>query len=305
MQIDDVKKVLILGAGTMGHQIGFLCAMHGFETVLYDIDQKILDKASQRMERLSKNFVATGRISQEQADKALSLISLTTSPEQAAKDVDFVSESVPEDPKLKGKIFGQFSALCPERTIFTTNTSTLIPSMFAEASGRPDRLCALHFHDVRLTNVVDVMPHPGTSVHTVELVEAFAKKIGQVAIVLKRENFGYVFNVMLSEWFKSAQSLAANQVASPKDIDRAWMGVMHSPVGPFGVMDSVGLDTVWKITDYWARALNDAQAIKNASFLKQFVDAGNLGTKTGQGIYSYPDPQFGRPGFVEGEGADD
>ncbi|MDI6797336.1 MAG: 3-hydroxyacyl-CoA dehydrogenase [Desulfatibacillaceae bacterium] len=305
MQIEDVKRVLILGAGTMGHQIGLLCATHGFETVLYDIDQKALDKAGQRMERLSKNFVATGRISQEQADKALSLISLTTSPEQAADDVDFVSESVPEDPKLKGKIFGQFSALCPERAVFTTNTSTLIPSMFAEASGRPDKLCALHFHDVRLTNVVDIMPHPGTSQYTVELVSAFAKKIGQVTIVLKRENFGYVFNVMLSEWFKSAQSLAANGVASPKDIDRAWMGVMHSPVGPFGVMDSVGLDTVWKITDYWAKALNDAQAMKNAAFLKEFVDSGRMGTKTGQGIYSYPNPQFARPGFVEGEGPDD
>ena len=177
-----------------------------------------------------------------------------------ARDIDIVSESVPEDPKLKGEIFSKIHGACPERTIFTTNTSTLLPSMFAQATGRPEKLAALHFHDVRISTIVDVMPHPGTSRETVELVRDFAVRIGQTPIVMERESPGYVFNFMLSNLFQSAQTLAANGVASVEDIDRSWMGVTHMITGPFGIMDSVGLDTVWKITNYWARDTEEPAA---------------------------------------------
>jgi len=226
---------------------------------------------------------------------------MTSDADKAGKNADFVSESVPEDPELKGRVFGRFNDICPPRTVFTTNTSSLIPSMIAEATGRPDRFAAFHFHDVRFNNIVDIMPHPGTSEDTLQMVKDFAESIGQVAIVLKKENFGYVFNAMLMELLKSAQSLAANKVAEVADIDRAWMGVMHTLVGPFGIMDSIGLDTVWKITDYWANQLKDPQAMANAAFLKQYVDKGYLGVKTGKGFYTYPDPAFERPGFIEGK----
>jgi 3-hydroxybutyryl-CoA dehydrogenase len=131
-------------------------------------------------------------------------------------------------------------------------------------------------HDVRTNNVVDIMPHPGTSAQTVELVKVFAERIGQIAIVLHKEHPGYVFNNMLSTWFSTALNLAANGVASPEDIDRAWMGVMRVHVGPFGVMDQVGLKTVWTILDFWAKELNDQQATANANFVKQYVDKGHL-----------------------------
>ncbi|MDY6903362.1 MAG: 3-hydroxyacyl-CoA dehydrogenase [Thermodesulfobacteriota bacterium] len=299
MQISDIKKVLILGAGTMGHQIGFLCATHNYDVTLYDISEESLNKALKRLGKFADRMTGRNGLSAEAAAAALDRIHSTTDPEEAAQDTDIVSESVPEDPGLKGKVFARFNDLCPEHTIFTTNTSTLVPSMFAHATGRPERLVALHFHDISLTNIVDVMPHAGTLPAVTGRVKAFAESIGQIPIVLSKENPGYVFNAMLSEWFKSAQTLAANGVAEPRDVDRAWMGVMHAPVGPFGVMDTVGLDTVWKITDFWAEKLQEPQARRNAAFMKQFVDQGKLGIKTGHGVYQYPDPEWANPDFIK------
>lgn len=298
MQVSDIRKVLILGAGTMGQQIGFLCAMNGYDVVLYDVATEPLENALKRLDKIAADFVTAGKLTPGQSDAALKRITTTADAADAAADADIVSESVPEDPVLKGKVFAQFNPLCPPRTVFTTNTSSLIPSMFADATGRPDKFLAFHFHDVRLTDIVDIMPHAGTSSETLELVKAFAEKIGQTAIVLEKENFGYVFNMMLMELTKAAQSLAANGVASVEDIDRAWMGVMHTPVGPFGIMDSIGIDTVLKVTEYWAGVLNDPQARANAAFIRRYVDAGHLGVKTGRGFYEYPAPAFMKPGFV-------
>lgn len=301
MKIDDIRKVLIIGSGTMGQQIGFQCAASGYEVVLYDIASGALEKAMDRIGRLARSYMKAGRLDASGAEAAVGRMRTTTDAADAGADADFVSESVPEDPALKAKVFAQFNDICPERTIFTSNTSSLIPSMFAEATGRPDRFIAFHFHDVRFSKIVDVMPHAGTSTETLDLVKAFAERIGQVAIVLKKENFGYVFNAMLMELLNSAQTLAANNVAAIEDIDRSWMGVMLTVVGPFGIMDSIGLDTVWKVADYWADQLKDPQAIANAAFLRQYVDKGDLGVKTGRGFYTYPKPAFTQPGFIEGK----
>jgi 3-hydroxybutyryl-CoA dehydrogenase len=152
-----------------------------------------------------------------------------------------------------------------------------------------------------MTRIVDVMPHPGTSKETMDLVTVFAERIGQIPIVLDKETNGYVFNNMLMAILDSALNLASRKVAPVTEIDRSWMGVLHTLIGPFGIMDSVGLDTVWKITDYWANVRNDAQAKLNASFLKEYIDKGHLGMKTGQGFYSYPNPGYSKPGFIEGK----
>jgi 3-hydroxybutyryl-CoA dehydrogenase len=299
MNLDDIKTVLIIGSGTMGQQIGFQCAVSGFNVMMYDIAVDMLDVADKRLDKLIKAYMAAGRLTQETADAARARIQMTTDAQAAGENADFVSESVPEDPRLKGKVFAQFNEICPARAIFTTNTSSLVPSMFAEATGRPERFAAFHFHDTRVTNIVDIMPHPKTSPEIVDLIEAFAVRIGQIPIMLKKENFGYVFNALIMELFKSAQTLAANDVASIEDIDRAWMGVMHTPVGPFGIMDSIGLDTVWKLTDYWAKIVKDPQQIANAAFMKPYVDKGEVGEKVGKGFYSYPKPAYAKPGFVE------
>ncbi len=302
MNINDIRHVLIIGAGTMGQQIGFQCAMFGYEVTLYDVVPVALDGVMSRIRAYAAEIVASGALSEQAMAAALQRIRTTSQPDQAAAQADLVSESVPENPELKGRVFAQFHALCRPDTLFTTNTSSLVPSMFAQATGRPAQFAALHFHTpVWSSNVVDIMPHPGTAPEVVALLAEFAGRIGQIPIVLQKESFGYVFNAMLNAVNREALTLAANGVAAVEDIDRAWMGVMKMPVGPFGIMDLVGLDTVWDITDFWARQLSDAQLRANASFVKGFVDQGWLGVKTGQGFYRYPHPAYQQPGFVQGK----
>ena len=300
MKAEDIKKVLIIGGGTMGRQIALHFAMHGCKVVIYDVQDEFLNKALAGIQKIAGRYIRLKQVSTEESEAAISRIKTTTIPEEAAADIDLVSESVPEDPILKGKVFSLFHGLCPPRTIFTTNTSTLLPSMFAEDTGRPEKFLALHFHDLRTNNVVDIMPHPGTDEETIHVVQGFAKRMGLIDILLKKENSGYVFNAMFAAFLGSAQTLAANDIASIEDIDRAWMGVMNMPIGPFGIMDSVGIATAWMVTAYWAKQTGDAQSQKNADFLKQFVDRGELGQKTGKGFYQYPGPLFRQPGFVAG-----
>lgn len=302
MKIEDVKKILIAGAGTMGQQIGALCAVHEFEVVIYDINDYILDRAEKSVDDIYAYFIKTKRITEKEAGDARSRITYTTNIETASADADIVSESVPEDAALKQKVFSQINERCPDRTIFTTNSSMLVPSIFAEGTGRPEKVIALHFHDVRVTNIVDIMVHPGTSEETFDLVKDFVEKMGQVPIVLRKENPGYVFNFMLTALLHAAQTLAEKGVTSIEEIDRAWMGVTHMAIGPFGIMDSIGLETVWNVTDYWAETLQDEQHKKNAGFLKRYVDKGHLGRKSGRGFYSYPKPAYLDPGFVDGKG---
>lgn len=295
-----IEKVLILGAGTMGLQIGLQCAAWGFDVTVYDAFDQSLEQAKKRVNKLADSLAGHRRVSPEQAAAAKGRIRFSSDPESAGKDADLINESVPEDPKIKQAVFAQFNEICPDHTIFTTNSSTLVPSMIAGATGRPDRFAALHFHDLLLTNVVDIMPHPGTSQQTLEDIREFCKAIDQFPIELKKEQHGYVFNTMLSELMGSALTLAAKEVASVEDIDRAWMGIMKTSVGPFGIMDSVGLETVYKISNYWAGVKNDPQAKANAAFLKERVDKGNLGVKTGKGFYRYPDASFLSPDFLKG-----
>jgi 3-hydroxybutyryl-CoA dehydrogenase len=297
MTLEEIKKILIIGSGTMGQQIGFICAMNGYDVALYDISEEMLVKAKERIQKIARGFVKANRLSQTDADAAINRISQSNNPEWAGRDVDFVSESVPENPALKGEVFARFNTICPSHAIFTTNTSTLVPSMFAEATGRPDRFAAFHFHDVRFTNLVDIMPHPGTSEETIRLIEKFAERIGQNPVTLKKESSGYVFNAMLTALLDSAATLAANGISSIEDIDRSWMAVSHMPIGPFGIIDSIGLETVWKVNDFWAVKLNHAQFRKNADFIQRYLDQGKLGVKSGEGFYAYPDPEFGKRNF--------
>lgn len=310
MKIEQVRRILIVGAGTIGRQIGLQCAIHGYDVVAYDIAPDSLKKAKTQIKAYAAQLVAEGHLTQKEADVAVARITFTHNPEEAAKEVDLLSESVPEDPELKGKVLAQFNKLCPPRTIFTTNTSMLMPSMFAKVTGRPAQFAALHFHQyVWDSRVVDVMPHPGTSEETVELLLAFAKRIGQIPIFLKKENYGYVFNAMLTSVTREALTLAANGVASVEDIDRAWMRIMKMPIGPFGILDLVGLKTALDIDKYFAKALRRSTSRRylrnqfqtNADFLKEYVDKGWLGVKSGRGFYIYPDPAYKQPGFLTRE----
>jgi 3-hydroxybutyryl-CoA dehydrogenase len=302
MKIDEVRHIFSLGAGTMGQQIALQCAMHGYDVTVYDLSSDVLRDAAARVRAYAEGLVEKKRLTPSASSEALSRITFTRKPEDAA-NADLVTESIPEDPVLKANVFAQFNRICPPRAIFTTNTSTLLPSMYAEATGRPARFAALHFYQyVWEANLVDIMPHSGTSPETVELLRAFARRIGQVPLVLKKEHARYVMNDFMEAINSTAIRLFESGVASVEDIDRAFMIVLGVPRGPFAMLDYIGLDTVWHIMETNARLAHSPEALAAADkFKKQYIDKGLLGVKAGKGYYTYPNPAYERPGFLAGE----
>jgi 3-hydroxybutyryl-CoA dehydrogenase len=303
LKVEDLRRVLVVGAGTMGQQIAVQCAMHGYEVIAYDVSPKALEAGRKRIEGYVAQLVSDKRLTDNDSEAILGHIIFTSDPNEGAK-ADLLSESVPEDPDLKARVFAQFNTICPPHTIFTTDTSTLLPSMFASATGRPAQFAAFHFHQyVWDSNLVDIMPHPGTSPETVHLLESFARRIGQVPLVFKREHPEYVANAILGAINDTAFKLVfRDEVASVEDVDRATMIVMKWPTGPFASLDVVGLDTVWHIARTKAKLTGDPNIQAGADRLKrEYIDKGWLGVKTGRGFYTYPDPAYARPGFLTGE----
>ena len=302
-KVEDIQKILILGAGTMGRQIALQCALYGYTVALYDLNKNVLENAISQLKDYASYLVAEGTATEAMAERALSQIEANANSEEAATNVDLVSESVFEDPKIKAQVFAKFHQLCPSHTIFTTNTSTLKPSQFAQATGRAEQFCALHFHNpVISANVVDIMPHSKTSQATLRVVADFARSIDQIPIILQKEHNNYVFNNMLSGFLTEALSLVATDIASVEEIDRAWMGVLKTSIGPFGILDVIGIDLVYKIytiQPIWARLRQGFR--KRLRFLKGYVDQGKLGVKTGVGFYRYPNPLFQEPTFLQGD----
>ncbi|MGB6064312.1 MAG: 3-hydroxyacyl-CoA dehydrogenase NAD-binding domain-containing protein [Desulfomonilaceae bacterium] len=302
MKVDDIRKILIIGTGTMGQKIALQCARFGYEVVAYDPISKSLENARAKIPAFAAELVAQQRMTPEASEVALSRICYTSRPEDGA-DADLLSESVFEDPDLKAEVFAQFHQICRPKTVFTTNTSTLLPSMWAEATGRPAQFAALHFNGVFDHHLVDVMPHPGTSPEIVELLTAFAKRIKQVPLVFKNEHPGYVGNAIFGAMSEVAVKLAlVDKVASVEDVDRAIMLYLGIPCGPFGIMDSVGLDTCWRIAQSKAKISGDAGAQQFVDvFKRDYIDKGRLGVKSGRGFYTYPDPEYLRPEFLGGD----
>lgn len=303
MKIDDIRHVLVVGTGTMGQKIALQCARFGYQVTAYDAFAKSLDSAKAGIPNYAAELVDQHLMTSEEAGAALSRISYTQNPEEGAQ-ADLISESVLEDPELKGKVFSQFNAICPPHTLFTTNTSTLLPSMFAAATGRPDKFAALHFYGVWIKNLADIMPHPGTSPETLSLLMAFARRIGQVPTLLKKEYPGYIGNTLLGAKNDAALKMVfVDQVASVEDVDRAFMLLEGTPQGPFGWLDYNGLDTIWHVMESGAKTSGDPGAQEFADmFKREYIDKGWLGVKSGRGFYSYPNPAYSQPDFLSGPG---
>ena len=290
-----IHKICILGAGTLGSRVALQSAISGFQVSVYDITQKALDFGQKTMEKILRQLVKAGQLNESQLPEIFSRIQFTLDPSEAVKDADFINESVTEEVDIKKKVWKQFGEIAPEKTWFTTNTSYLLPSMFAEESGRPTKFCAFHFHDVFYSRVVDIMPHPGTDPTMVPMLEELGRKLNQVPVLVKKENPGYIFNTMLMALIGAAGKLLTREVGSIEDIDRSWMVNFHMPMGPFGILDSIGLDTAWHVT----HKMPDAASQAFAAHLKSYIEQGKLGEKTGEGFYTYPNPTYRNPDFVK------
>lgn len=290
-----IEEVLVCGAGAIGREVALQCAMCGYRVTLYDVSRPALKQAKAAIE-LARNALAR-TYAPETARVLASRVYYTTAIDEATAGADFVSECIPEDLALKRRLFAELGERAPAHAIFTTNSSSFLPSELADASGRPDRFLALHFHKpVWVASVVDIMPHVGTVRGVVERVTQFARSLRQLPIVLGKESRDYVFNAMLQAYIAAALSLWTREVASFEDIDRTWMIAEGASRGPFGVMDAIGLDTIHDVV----RSRPDGDWGAAVLRLKRdFLDRGHLGVKSGEGFYRYPNPRYREAGFLK------
>jgi 3-hydroxybutyryl-CoA dehydrogenase len=287
-----INNVTIAGAGTLGSQIAWQTAFHGFEVIVYDAFEKGLEAGKEFHKQYAELFVATRGATAEQIEQTMARLSYTTDLAKAVENADLINESIPEIIEIKKNFYQSLAKVAPEKTIFTTNSSTLTPSSLAEASGRPSKFLALHFAvGVWDRNIGEVMGHEKTDPTIFNQVTEFAKAIGMVPIPIHKEQPGYVLNSLIVPWLATALDLVVKGVADPETVDKTWTICVGSPLGPFAILDQVGLETAYNIYKMWGEQLNDQAALDRATYLKNnFVDQNKLGVKTGQGFYSYPNP---------------
>jgi len=296
MTYKKIETFGILGAGTLGWKIGLQAAISGYKVLMYDISSEQLAKATAFQTKLAARLFNTGRIDKTTHDTALTRIKSTSDAKIFSSTVDFVSESITEDLPLKRKVWGDFSGQWKDGIILTTNTSYLLPSQLVDVIGGNTRnFCAFHFHDVFEARVVDVMGHTSTSQEVISFLIGLGKELNQIPVHVEHETSGYLFNAMLMAYLGAAGKLLAKGKASVEAIDRSWMGNMGTAIGPFGMMDVVGLDTVDKILS----VRSDRQSIAFREVISPLVAAGNLGVKTGTGFYTYPNPSYANEAFLK------
>jgi len=296
----NYKNITVAGTGVLGSQIAFQTAYKGFYVNVHDVSEEVLGHARERLAKLKENYKKDLGETQQAVDEALNRISFYTNLAQAVADADLVIEAIPEVAQIKTAFYKELGKVAPEKTIFATNSSTLLPSQFAEATGRPDKFLALHFaNSIWKNNTAEVMKHPGTGEMVFLDVIEFAETIGMVALPLHKEQPGYILNSLLIPFLEAAQMLLLNEVADMETIDKTWMIGTGAPEGPFAILDTVGIATAYNITLAKANATGKPELEKLASLLKtQYLDKGKLGRATGQGFYTYPNPSFASPDFI-------
>jgi 3-hydroxybutyryl-CoA dehydrogenase len=220
----------------------------------------------------------------------------------AAENTDLISEAVPENLEIKKEFYNKLRKVAPEKTIFTTNTLTIIPSQLADDTGHPQRFLAMHFaNKIWERNLVEIMGHSNTDPAIFETVVEFAREIGMVPISIEKEQPGYLLNTLLIPLLSAAGTLLVDDVAKAEEIDRAWMIGTGAPLGPFAFLDMIGMRTVFNVTKKMATANPDDKKLKQKErfYKEQFIDKGKLGVSTGEGFYKYPNPKFKDPDFLK------
>lgn len=285
--VDNIKTVAVLGAGTMGHGIAQVCAMHGFSVALFDIKEESLATANDKIAQNLDRGVAMGKVTQETRQKAVAALRTTSAIADACAGAQLVIEAVPESIELKRKLFSQVIETAPSGAIMASNTSSLSISQIAEGIPNPERVVGMHFFNpVHIMKLVEIVKHPGSDAGVVACARSFAEKIGKTAITV-RDTPGFASSRLGLVLGLEAMRMLEQGVASAEDIDTAMkLGYGH-PMGPLELTDLVGLDVRLSIADYLSASVGSA--FTAPELLRKLVAQGKLGKKTGQGFYDWID----------------
>lgn len=299
MNADQMKILCVTGAGQMGSQIAMLGALAGLETRLHDVSEEQLEKALATNRKHLRRRVDKGKMTAEDLEAAFGRLQATSDLETAGADADFAIEAVTERLDVKRDVFARLDAICPSHAILTTNSSYLMSSEIADATGRPDRVCNMHFFFPPLVmRLVEVVRGEQTSEETVEVTAALARRMGRQPVLLHKELPGFLVNRILRAIVNEAYFLLDNGVASFEDIDAACRLGLNHPLGPFQLSDFSGLDIGYNARqEIFQRTGRPEDAPPRALALR--VERGDLGRKTGRGFYDYStDPPSPTPDDV-------
>ena len=287
MTTTEIKKVGVVGCGFMGAGIVQVCAQSGYEVMVVDISEETLNKGMATMEYYLNRDVEKGRMSRHDRDLTRARIKGSVVLEDL-HDRDLVIEAVPEDPGLKKKVFARLDRICPQHTILCSNTSCLSVTELARVTGRPDRVIGTHFlSPVPRSKLLEIVRADTTDEETLATVKEFGRSLGKEILVAK-DTPGFVFNYLLLALIGAAIRLLENGVASAEDIDRSWTLGMGHPIGPLALADFNGLDVGYMVACAMYDRSKDPHLAPSA-ILKEMVDCGRLGRKTGEGFYKYKD----------------
>ena len=282
-----VNRITVIGAGTMGSQIAMVAALSGVSASLVDIKQEQLDVAKEQLWSRVDRDVHKGRRSLEDVNAAKARLNFTTDLEAAVAASDFVIEAAIEDLKIKRELFATLDRIAPPHAILATNSSNIVSSRVADATSRPDRVCNMHFFNPALVmECVEIIPHAQTSEKTVDIAAGLAESFGKRVVKLNKEVPGFIANRLLNAIRREALELYEDGVASAEDIDLAAKTALRHPMGPFELMDLVGIDVVYLIRMAEYEQTADPESLP-AQSVKKLYEEGSFGRKTGKGWYSY------------------
>ncbi len=284
----EIKKAVVIGAGTMGGGIAQLCAQQGIDVILADVTKDLADKTVSRVAGGLAKRVEKGKITAEEKDGVLSRI-VTAGDLSAAGAADIVIESIVEDLEIKKKVFSELDKLARPDTILATNTTSLSISAMADATNRPDKVVQMHFFNPPvIMKLVEIMPGKKTSRETLQKAEAFAKQLGKDPVVCKNEAPAGIVSRILGQLLNEATWLVASGVAEPSDVDKAMKLGANHPMGPLQLIDLIGLDVHRAKMQTLCSILDDPR-YKHPGLLDEMIEAGHLGVKSGKGFHEYGD----------------
>jgi 3-hydroxybutyryl-CoA dehydrogenase len=281
----DIRRVAVLGAGTMGHGIAHAAVVGGYEARMYDVSDVAAEKGRASVEQILKKGVELGKMTAADADAAFARVTATSDLAEALQDVEFVIEAAPEKIDLKLKLFAEIERLAPASAIVTSNTSALSVTEMAGSLKNPSRVAGMHFFNpVHRMKLIEIVRALESAPATLEAVERVARRMGKDT-VLVRESPGFITTRVNASIGNEAFYMLMEDVASARDIDKALKLGLNHPMGPFELVDLVGLDTRLSILEYLHRSMGEKY--RPCPLLAQYVKAGRLGKKVGRGVYEY------------------